>query len=286
MINIDNRLLDEVDENDLWLLCHIVKRIGTDGSCFPSNRTLCKDTLWNIKRIQRSKKSLIDKGILLITPRAKEKGQQTSNDYKIQTDLVGVYVPGSRIKVTLEGDTPKPDTLPQNGSPYPTPKPDNEVLTRTEVLYSSYNEDVPKSLFPEEEITDKPSEKKKEKVKKEKAPVDPSYPDFVEVWTEEYPILGFDAMSGKMIKSIIAKTQNLVIGRGGIPDRDSMANMFKYIIAYVKRENHFCNGKPLTTWNNQYLSIIHEIYNGKSTGKKQSARDYIDSLKESHRHHG
>lgn len=117
------------------------------------------------------------------------------------------------------------------------------------------------------------------KNKKEKA-ADECYAAFVAAWAEGYPILvrGFRAVDGKAIKDLINKTRTHVIGSSKTPEKELMVNTFKYVIAYVKREHHFCDGKPLTTWNSQYLSIIHEISNGKQTGQKQSVYGWAANL--------
>lgn len=123
--------------------------------------------------------------------------------------------------------------------------------------------------------TDNHKPKKKRGAAKQ---VDECYQEFVDIWTKEYPILGFDAISGAKLKSIIKKTRAHVKGKGKVDDKETVCNMFRYIIMYVKREHHFCDGKPLTTWDNQYLSIIHEISNGRTTPTKKSTRDIINDL--------
>ncbi len=140
------------------------------------------------------------------------------------------------------------------------------------------NDSVPKEplLFdsiPETEVL-------KESKKNKKGEPDEFYPAFVQEWTQAYPELGFDGISGKKIKSLITKTNAYLTNSGKEVTLHNSVNMFLYILAYVKRVSHFCHGKPMTTFESQYLSIIFEIKNGKSTGqKKQSARDYINSFK-------
>lgn len=109
---------------------------------------------------------------------------------------------------------------------------------------------------------------------------DDTFQRVVAVWCEEYPILGkcFSDVDGRNIKSIIKKTKAHIEGSGKVITPEFVANSFRYVVAYVKREKHFCDGKPLTTWNSQYLSIIHEIVNGKQTSKKPTTRDIIKNL--------
>lgn len=106
----------------------------------------------------------------------------------------------------------------------------------------------------------------------------PCYKEMVAAWCEAYPLLGFNAASGKCIKEIITKTSQVMTGRGKEATCDALVSSFKYVIAYVKREHHFCDGKPLTTWNSQYLSIVHEIANGKSKQKPLTTREKINQL--------
>jgi hypothetical protein len=126
-------------------------------------------------------------------------------------------------------------------------------------------------LFPE----DMPAKKKE---------VDPCYPEFVRVWCEEYPELRFNATSGKKIKELILDTKWRMRLRGKHVEAEDVSKVtaaFKYVIAYVKRSNHFVNRKPITTFQGQYLSIITEIESGKTgliTKNKPSTRDIINSL--------
>lgn len=108
--------------------------------------------------------------------------------------------------------------------------------------------------------------------KKKKQPEE-SYPDFVEAWCEAYPIIGMGdgKISGAMINRIIAKTRTTMESNGKAATREGLTNAFKYVIDYVKRTKHFCDEKPLTTWNSQYLSIITEISSGKQIAKQMKA---------------
>lgn len=108
---------------------------------------------------------------------------------------------------------------------------------------------------------------------------EPCFKAMVNAWHEAYPLLGFKgSRDGKCINEIIAQTRQVMTGRGKEATCDAMVNSFKYVIAYVKREHHFCDGKPLTTWNQQYLSIVHEIANGKTKQKPLTTRERINNL--------
>jgi uncharacterized phage protein (TIGR02220 family) len=111
MINIDTRLLSKVDESELWLLTHIAKRINSQRECWPSNTTLCKETGFGIDKLQRVKKSLVEKGLMKVYPR-KNKTGQTSNNYQVLTRFIGVYIslPDFQGGVGISDMEPLPET--------------------------------------------------------------------------------------------------------------------------------------------------------------------------------
>lgn len=100
---------------------------------------------------------------------------------------------------------------------------------------------------------------------KKKKVADECYQDFVEIWCEAYPIIGFKdgKVSGQCINEMIAKTRTVMKSRDKADTRDAVNNSFRYVIEYVKRENHFIHNKPLTVWNSWYLPVIQEIHAGK-----------------------
>lgn len=113
-----------------------------------------------------------------------------------------------------------------------------------------------------------------------KKEVDPAYTEFVRVWCQEYPTLGFDAVSGRKIKELIKKTKwRMKLNGKDTESVEKVTAAFAYVLAYVKRSNHFCHLKPITTFESQYLSVIAEIESGKRTTKKQSPRDYVNSFR-------
>lgn len=130
MINLDTRLLKVVDENELWLLCQLAKRINSFRECWPSNATLCKDTGWHIEKLQRVKKSLVQKGLLQIKPRKIPDGQ-TSNMYYVTTKYVSLFVslPDLQGGAGIQGDPiPENMALPLSEN-HTTEVSSNEVLT-------------------------------------------------------------------------------------------------------------------------------------------------------------
>lgn len=94
MINVDTRLLENLDANELYLLMHLVKRIGKNDVCWPSNATLVKDTGWHIEKIQKIKKSLHNKKLINVE-RSRTIGK--SNVYRITNALIRVYVNGKSV---------------------------------------------------------------------------------------------------------------------------------------------------------------------------------------------
>jgi len=143
MINIDDRILSQIDRDELWLLIHIVKRFNERFICWPSNKKLCFDTKFSLKKMQAIKKALIEKGILIAKTRYFG-AKQGSNEYMIDTEYIGVYVSAKRMPVSLQDDDNHrvsqiyPPLPPESDLP-PPPESDllNKVLT-TEVLTIDY----------------------------------------------------------------------------------------------------------------------------------------------------
>lgn len=113
--------------------------------------------------------------------------------------------------------------------------------------------------------------------------VDECYQAYVDMWVKEYPMLSFNGVSGRMIKLIIAQGRKWIKAGGKEDTRERVIGLFGYVIAYVKQANHFCNNKPLTTWNGQYLSIIAEISSGKQANRKLSradeTREFLENIR-------
>jgi hypothetical protein len=92
MINIDTRLLSQINPDELYLVCHIVNYMNQNKMCFPSNAKLNNDSGFSLSKILRVKNSLVDKKIMTVTRRFRTDGSQTSNLYKLQTEYIGVFV--------------------------------------------------------------------------------------------------------------------------------------------------------------------------------------------------
>lgn len=99
MINVDDRLIEQLNEKQYWLLTHLVKRINKDGVCWPSMETILKDTGWKDWRtVNKVRDELVTMGVLKVKTRMKKEGGQTSNMFIISTDMIGVFVSGSRLQ--------------------------------------------------------------------------------------------------------------------------------------------------------------------------------------------
>ena len=149
MINIDSRALEALNPNEMWLMLHIVKRINADRTAFPSKKTLLKDTGWKSeKTVNAAISGLIEKGMLQSIPRQREDGSQTSNLYRITTNLFGVYKPANELQdmvknapggvQKMQGGGGKKDTPWGMQKIHPHEVLVNEVLVN-EVLESSFS---------------------------------------------------------------------------------------------------------------------------------------------------
>jgi hypothetical protein len=98
MINLDDSILNDVNEQELYLLIAITKHINIERKAWPSNESLCKSTKWSVSKVNRVKSDLEDKGLLSIKPRF-NKSAQSSNIYQILTEKIGVFVSVSSIKM-------------------------------------------------------------------------------------------------------------------------------------------------------------------------------------------
>ena len=65
MINLDTRILEKMNESELFLILQIVKRMQQNRmTAWPSVETLCKDCNWDERTVKKWRKSLIDRGFL------------------------------------------------------------------------------------------------------------------------------------------------------------------------------------------------------------------------------
>jgi len=107
MINIDDRILAEADESQLFLLIAIAKHMGNNSKAWPSNRTLCKTTRWSESKLLRVKKSAIEAGLLGAESRFNDNAQ-TSNLYDIKTRRIAVMVNLADVSPPPTDEDPPP----------------------------------------------------------------------------------------------------------------------------------------------------------------------------------
>lgn len=253
-----------------------------------------KDTGWKIDKLRANKISLEAKFLISIEKRFNQ-NRQTSNYYKVLTDLISVFVTAKNLTKNgiKEGEGSEKPTGIKNGKTNGgegSEKPTTEVLTREEVLTEDSKESsIQKALFVEDKPTiDKPetnktntrARAKEPKIAGAKTEVLEEYHDFVRIWTEAYPDLGFSGLDGKKIKSLIGQTKAYLLAGGREPTKEATIAMFAYVVAYLKREGGWYNGKDLSIIDSKYRTIIFEIKNGKqtSTPRKRSVREIINSL--------
>lgn len=291
MINVDTRLLSKISESEFWLLCHIVRRLGDEGTCFPSNETLMKDTGWKIDKLRANKMLLQKRGYISVEERFNN-NRQTSNFYRVKTKLMGVFVTAEQITKSglKEGEGLEKPTGIKTGKTNGgegLEKPTTEVLSREEVLNAELRSSASqKSLF-----EDKGNSSKKDSSSEpsNKVPKDRVYAEFVRLWCHQYPELGFDAMSGKKIKEMILKSRGIVrereeagVANLDIPVDDRVIGVFQYILNYAARSNNWAHGKSISTFESKYREIYNEIINGtpkQKTGQRRSVHDFQEYIK-------
>lgn len=93
MITFDDRILERYNENEIFLLLWIAKRMCNNSTAWPSLSTLKKDTRWSKSKILAVRKSLEEKGALKTGRRERENGSYTSNEYEV---LVTEIWPGGK----------------------------------------------------------------------------------------------------------------------------------------------------------------------------------------------
>jgi len=126
MINLDDRILNELNESELYLICRIAQYMGSNDFAFPSVKTLSQKVGWGEKKTRKVKQSLVQKNVISAFSRYKENGGQTSDGYVVKTPLIGVFV-------NLQGKGVPPTQNDQggggqNGHPPPTQNGQGNIL--------------------------------------------------------------------------------------------------------------------------------------------------------------
>lgn len=91
MINVNEKLLDQLNDSEYFLISKLMKY--GKKSC-PKNSVLMSITKWGDNKVKKYKKSLVDKGFLIVSKRWKilnGKRVRDSNEYLINTNLISKY---------------------------------------------------------------------------------------------------------------------------------------------------------------------------------------------------
>lgn len=134
MINVDDRLLKEVNDKEMFLLLVLATFFGKTfkSSAYPSNKTLIEMTGWKIDKLRSVKNSLIEKGILVVEERYE--GRQRSNIYHVNTNGMLGYFVGMENDKRIEG-VGKSNTLASGKNQQPpqweNPTPNKHYLKRS-----------------------------------------------------------------------------------------------------------------------------------------------------------
>jgi hypothetical protein len=223
MLNTDDRLLlsGDLTGDEYLLLSLIALRVGKNKTAWPSNHSLCQQTKWTIKKLNREKKSLVTKGYLGVEPRYNNNAQ-TSNLYKIKTPYIKHYTGES--KQTLP-HCPNGPMAPLSNEPIPpltirpTPggsKRPYEVLT-TEVLINEVLTNEVSNNTTTSDSSESVSDKKVlPKVRKPKAIKTPEDIQLTEAfnlakdfWLNEFhPGWTFGGMQAACLKKLLKKIQS------------------------------------------------------------------------------
>jgi hypothetical protein len=135
MINVDDRLLSQLDANEFFLISFLTAKMNEERVSWYSNKSMCKALNWSMVRLQTTKQKLVEKSIITVTPqlRSNNPGQWT-NLYKVVTPLTKNYTPTSKLDMGAVsnlgmGHAVKLDTPPAlKLDSTPTSKLGNKVL--------------------------------------------------------------------------------------------------------------------------------------------------------------
>jgi len=100
MLNIDDRLLSELNESEMFLCLHILKRMKSSRmTAWPGTKTLCEDCSWDERTLKKWRKSLIDKGIISI-----KESPGKANVYRFKKSGFGVFSNANEVELEEESD--------------------------------------------------------------------------------------------------------------------------------------------------------------------------------------
>jgi len=105
MINIDDRLIEQFDEQELFLMLHISKFVNsTSGLAWPSIKTLSFRTRWSKNTLLAVRNRLEAKGAITVEHRVGANGSQTSNAVKICIKGLSTFVDFASSKAGFEDE--------------------------------------------------------------------------------------------------------------------------------------------------------------------------------------
>lgn len=95
MLNIDDRLLEKLNESEMFLCMNILKYMQTNRmTAWPSLETLSKSCRWDERTTKKWRQSLFDKGVIKIV---EQPGK--SNIYSFAWDGFGVWTPAKNVEM-------------------------------------------------------------------------------------------------------------------------------------------------------------------------------------------
>lgn len=230
------------------LLYGVISNLSNQtGYCYASNSYLAEQTGWHEKTISQFVSQLTSSGYLT------REDEVTKTGVERRLFLAEGGVVNSLRGVEPNGYDPLRETATQNNISIINKDNNCEAVASDQLFPSDVSDKKPRA--------------------REKKAVESCYADFVALWCEAYPLLGFNAISGKKIKEIIKDTRGVLAAKKQVPTDEVLLRSFKYVLDYVKRSNHFVHGKPITTFAGQYRSIMNEITtNGGKEKNRTSAQ--------------
>lgn len=104
--------------------------------------------------------------------------------------------------------------------------------------------------------------KRFEKTKRERKNADPSYQMFIDIWNKYFPNLLDFPRDGKHFKSLIKKCEKLLEVKGKEINTATVCNVFEYIVQYVKTQNVYPAGEPVSVFDSRFQSIVYKMQFG------------------------
>lgn len=105
--------IEGVETGPRFVLVVLANRADEDGRCFPSVRAIVRQTAMDERTVRRHIATLIERGYLSRTTRARANGSQTSNEYELAV--------GRSVGARGAGNTPGAGTMPGGGGHHAPP---------------------------------------------------------------------------------------------------------------------------------------------------------------------